>query len=87
VAKNAVFSGVSYVTNGFLHSIVSAMEAGKSTNSRFFRCFFIGCVNKNGKSRAKYCFGKTPMQTFRDSLPLAREKMLNQTVQTTAEAV
>ncbi len=35
----------------------------------------------------KYCFGKTPMQTFLDSLPLAREKMLNQTVLTTAAAV
>jgi hypothetical protein len=35
----------------------------------------------------KYCFGKTPMQTFPDSLPLVREEMLNQIVQTTAEAV
>ncbi len=26
----------------------------------------------------KYCFGKTPMQTFIDSLPLAKEKMLGQ---------
>jgi transposase InsO family protein len=33
----------------------------------------------------KYCFGKTPMQTFLDSLPLAKEKMLNQTLQTTAD--
>ena len=30
----------------------------------------------------KYCFGKTPMQTFLDSIPLAKAKMLNQTVQT-----
>lgn len=30
----------------------------------------------------KYCFGKTPMQTFLDSLPLAKEKMLDRTVQT-----
>ena len=30
----------------------------------------------------KYCVGKTPMQTFLDSLSLAKEKMLNQTVQT-----
>lgn len=26
----------------------------------------------------KYCFGKTPWQTFEDSLPLAKEKMLNE---------
>ena len=30
----------------------------------------------------KYCFGKTPMQTFLDSTPLAKEKMINQIVQT-----
>lgn len=26
----------------------------------------------------KYCYGKTPMQTFEDSLPLAKEKMLGE---------
>lgn len=30
----------------------------------------------------KYCFGKTPMQTFLDSIPLAKEKRLNQAGQT-----
>lgn len=34
----------------------------------------------------KYCFGKTPMQTFLDSIPMAKEKMLDLTVQT-AQAV
>src|SRR5512136_957718 len=43
--------------------------------------------NESRPHSGKYCFGKTPMQTFLDSLPLAREKMLNQIVQTTAEAV
>jgi hypothetical protein len=33
----------------------------------------------------KYCFGNTPMQMFIDTLPLAKEKKLNQTVQTTAD--
>jgi transposase InsO family protein len=33
----------------------------------------------------KYCYGKTPMQTFSDSLPLAKEKQLNQTIQTEKE--
>jgi transposase InsO family protein len=40
--------------------------------------------NESRPHSGKYCFGKTPMQTFLDSLPLAKEKMLNQTVQTTA---
>jgi transposase InsO family protein len=30
----------------------------------------------------KYCFGKTPMQTFVDSIGLAKEKMLNLSLQT-----
>jgi transposase InsO family protein len=44
-------------------------------------------LNLSNQSRphsGKYCFGKTPMQTFLDSVPLAKEKMLNQAVQTTA---
>jgi len=31
---------------------------------------------------AKYCFRKTPMQTFLDSLSLAKDKMLDSIVQT-----
>jgi len=40
--------------------------------------------NESRPHSGKYCFGKTPMQRFRDSVPLAKEKTLNQTVQTTA---
>ena len=40
--------------------------------------------NESRPHSGKYCFGKTPMQTFLGSLPLARGKMLNQTVQTIA---
>ncbi len=45
--------------------------------------------NEQRTHSGKYCFGKTPMQTFLDSIPLAKEKMLDlptgqagQTVQT-----
>jgi transposase InsO family protein len=31
----------------------------------------------------KYCFGKTPMQTLLDSIPMTKEKMLDLTAQTT----
>lgn len=34
--------------------------------------------NEQRTHSGKYCFGKTPMQTFRDSLPLAKEKMLGE---------
>ena len=37
--------------------------------------------NEERTHSGKYCFGKTPMQTFKDSIPLVREKMLNQNVQ------
>lgn len=38
--------------------------------------------NEQRPHTGKYCFGKTPLQTFRDSVPLAQEKMLHRTVQT-----
>jgi transposase InsO family protein len=41
--------------------------------------------NQQRPHSGKYCFGKTPMQTFLDSIPLAKEKMLNQSVQTVQE--
>jgi transposase InsO family protein len=34
--------------------------------------------NQERTHTGKYCFGKTPHQTFQDSLSLAKEKMLNQ---------
>lgn len=37
--------------------------------------------NEERTHSGKYCFGKTPMQTFLDSLPLVKEKMINQNVQ------
>lgn len=30
----------------------------------------------------KYCFGKTPMQTFEDSIELAKSKLFDSTKQT-----
>jgi transposase InsO family protein len=38
---------------------------------------WIDDYNNNRTHQGKYCFGKTPMQTFIDSLPLAKEKMLD----------
>lgn len=37
--------------------------------------------NEERTHSGKYCFGKTPMQTFLDALPLAKEKWLNNTGQ------
>ncbi len=40
--------------------------------------------NESRPHSGKYCYGKTPMQTFLDTLPLAKEKMLGKTIQTAA---
>ena len=37
--------------------------------------------NEERAHSGKYCYGKTPMQTFRDSIPLAKEKLLHLTGQ------
>lgn len=45
---------------------------------------WIAEYNENRTHTGKYCYGKTPMQTFKDSLHLAKEKMLGETLQTDA---
>lgn len=42
---------------------------------------WIETYNSERTHTGKYCFGKTPMETFLDSLDLAKEKMLNQLVE------
>lgn len=42
---------------------------------------WIQYYNNERPHSGRYCFGKTPMQTFIESLSLAKEKMLNQNVQ------
>ena len=41
--------------------------------------------NRTRPHSGKYCYGKTPMQTFVDSLSLAREKMLDASYESGAE--
>jgi hypothetical protein len=41
--------------------------------------------NEERTHSGKYCFGKTPMETFLDTLPLAKEKNLDDSLQTTIE--
>ena len=36
--------------------------------------------------QGRWCYGKTPMQTFLDSLPVAREKLIDQQSQAIAAA-
>jgi transposase InsO family protein len=39
--------------------------------------------NNDRPHSGRYCYGKTPMDTFKDSLPLAKQKILNSTQLTT----
>ena len=36
---------------------------------------WLGQYNNERTHSGKYCYGKTPMRTFMDSIPLAREKL------------
>jgi len=42
--------------------------------------YWVEYYNNERPHSGRYCFGKTPMQTFSESLPLAKDKMLNQNV-------
>ena len=44
---------------------------------------WIESYNSQRPHSGRYCYGKTPMETFHDSLPIAKEKMLNNTQLTT----
>ena len=37
---------------------------------------WIRSYNESRPHQGRWCFGKTPMQTFLDAIPLAREKMI-----------
>ena len=36
--------------------------------------------NEERPHSGRYCYGKTPMQTFKDSIQLAKQKMIDQIV-------
>lgn len=40
--------------------------------------YWIQAYNQDRTHTGKYCYGRTPMQTFLESLPLAKEKMLSE---------
>ena len=48
---------------------------------------WLGEYNRERSHSGKYCYGKTPMQTFLDSQHLAHEKMLDRTVMSFSDAL
>jgi len=63
----------------------------KTVLDEFYRVAFrqkvYGSLTEYNEQRVysgKYCYGKTPLQTFIDTLPLTKEKKLSGTLQTAA---
>jgi hypothetical protein len=52
---------------GFDHDIEPAEFAHDSGNGR---------IDRHTPHQGRWCFGKTPMQTFLDAIPLAKEKLM-----------
>ncbi len=55
----------------FREKIYESIEMLQNNLDEWLRKYNESCPHSG-----KYCYGKTPMQTFLDSLPLAKEKML-----------
>ncbi|MFO0387956.1 MAG: integrase core domain-containing protein [bacterium] len=64
-----------------LHRVTSLQELQSDVDD------WIHHYNHDRTHSGKHCFGKTPMQTLKDSLPLALSKQLNQTLPTSASAL
>jgi 2-keto-4-pentenoate hydratase/2-oxohepta-3-ene-1,7-dioic acid hydratase in catechol pathway len=41
-----------------------------------YACWIPGSLNRNEARPERWCFGKTPIQTFRDAIPMTKEKMI-----------
>jgi transposase InsO family protein len=63
----------------FLRKVYNSLDELQADLDEWFRKY-----NEERTHSGKYCYGKTPMQTFQESLHLATEKMLGETVQTAA---
>ena len=51
-------------------------STGRSTSCRPISIAGSPSYNEQRPHQGRWCFGKTPMQTFLDAMPLAREKMI-----------
>ena len=51
-------------------------STARSPISRSIAVFWVQSYNEERPHQGRWCFGKTPMQTFLDATPLAKEKMI-----------
>lgn len=66
----------------FRKKIYSSIEELQNDVDEWVRVY-----NEERTHSGKYCYGKTPMQTFLDSLHLAKDKMIGFSVQTPMEGI
>ncbi len=80
------------VADAELYQVKTALTAADMLNDRVVRFFeqlqedldrWLRHYNQERPHSGKYCFGKTPMQTFQDSIKIAKEKMLDLLLQST----
>ena len=64
-----------FYANAFRRKIYHSLEELQSDADAWMHHY-----NHDRTHSGKHCFGKTPMQTLKDSIPLALAKQLNQTL-------
>ena len=70
-----------FYANAFRRKIYHSLEELQSDVDAWIHHY-----NHDRTHSGKHCFGKTPMQTLKDSIPLALAKQLNQTLLTSVSA-
>ncbi len=71
-----------FYANAFRRKIYHSLEELQSDVDSWIHHY-----NHDRTHSGKHCFGKTPMQTLKDSIPLALAKQLNQTLPTSVSAL
>ena len=70
-----------FYANAFRRKVYHCLEELQSDVDTWIHHY-----NHDRTHSGKHCFGKTPMQTLKDSIPLALAKQLNQTLPTSVSA-
>ena len=70
-----------FYANAFRRKIYHSLEELQSDVDAWIHHY-----NHDRTHSGKHCLGKTPMQTLKDSIPLALAKQLNQTLPTSVSA-
>jgi hypothetical protein len=79
-STRCTWSGTYFYAVAFRKKIYNNLDELQADLDNWIRYY-----NEERTHSGKYCFGKTPMETFLDTLQLAKEKKLDDSLQTTIE--